>query len=101
MVVVIGHTCSIDGSRSSSENLREDMEKEKPWRRFIDFDPASGFAHGLLGFLLGSRVDSRFAFSCPIGDWGNTRIVGIGLSPSKQGMGEIKLSRAYIQTHNI
>jgi hypothetical protein len=32
-------------------------------------------------------------------DWVETRILGIGMSPSNPGIGEIKLSKAYIQIH--
>jgi hypothetical protein len=33
----------------------------------------------------------------PLGGWAKTRMVGIEISPSMLGMGEMKLSRAYIQ----
>jgi hypothetical protein len=41
----------------------------------------------------GSLVDS------PLGDRAETRITGIGMSPSNPGMGEMKLSRACIRTY--
>jgi hypothetical protein len=34
----------------------------------------------------------------PLGDWAETGIARIGMSPSKLGMGEMKLSKASIQT---
>jgi hypothetical protein len=33
----------------------------------------------------------------PPGGWAETGIAGIGMSPSKPGMGEMELSKAYIQ----
>jgi hypothetical protein len=41
----------------------------------------------------GSLLDS------PLGDRAETRITGIGMSPSTPGMGEMKLSRACIRTY--
>jgi hypothetical protein len=37
----------------------------------------------------------------PLGGWVETRIARIGMSPSKLGMGEMKLSKACIQTIKV
>jgi hypothetical protein len=37
----------------------------------------------------------------PPGDWAETRIVGIRMSPSKPRLGEMKLSKACIQTTEV
>jgi hypothetical protein len=40
-----------------------------------------------------------FPADLPHGDWAGTRITRMGVSPSNTGMGEIELSKAYIQTY--
>jgi hypothetical protein len=45
-------------------------------------------------------VEGSLADSSP-GDRAETEMVGIRTSPSKPGMGEIKLSKACIQTNKI
>jgi hypothetical protein len=85
-------------------------------RGFINFDPVSGFPHGFLGFFRG--VELAVAFHLPAqvlralapaptegslidsssGGRAETGMVGIEMSPSKPAMGEMKLSKACIQT---
>jgi hypothetical protein len=83
---------------------------------FIDFDPTSRSPNGSPGFLLRRWVGSCFPFADRVfkalaltlaegslvdsspGDWPETGMAGIRMSPSKPGMGEMKLSKACIQT---
>jgi hypothetical protein len=45
-------------------------------------------------------VEGSLSASSP-GGWAETGIAGIGISPSKLGMGEMKLSKACIQTIKV
>jgi hypothetical protein len=54
----------------------------------------------VLGVLTLAPVEGSLSASPP-GGWAETRMAGIGISPSKSGMGEMKLSKACIQTIKI
>jgi hypothetical protein len=96
--------------RSQSKNLGH---------RFVNLDSARRFPCGFLGFLLRSRVGSCFRLptqvfdalalapavgsllDSPPGGRAKTGTIEIRMSPSKLGMGEMKLSKTYIQTNKI
>jgi hypothetical protein len=87
--------------------------------RFIDLDSPYKLSSNFLGFLLRSWVGSGLSLASPsprragtssvegslsaspLGGWVETGIFGIGMSPSKPGMGELKLSKACIQVIKV
>jgi hypothetical protein len=54
----------------------------------------------LLNVLALASVEGSLSASPPRG-WAETGIAGIRMSPSKPGMGEMKLSKAWIQTNKV
>jgi hypothetical protein len=107
--------------------LDQDLPSRTRWRSrsrslgcgLIDFDPTSRSSHGFPSFLLGVRlavalrlpargfralapapVEGSLVDSSP-GGWAETKMAKIGISLSKLGTREIKLSNAYIQTNEV
>jgi hypothetical protein len=54
----------------------------------------------VLEVLVLAPVDGSLVTSS-LGGWAETGMAGIGMSPSKPGIGEMKLSSACIQTNKI
>jgi hypothetical protein len=107
-----GYTCSIDGSKFSSE--RGVGAREALGAGLWILISRDGFAYDIFGFLLGSwalRFPARFfntptlapadgsVADSPLGYRAKTGIAGKGMSPSNPWMEEIKLSKACIQTY--